>query len=90
MSDVYLDGEKELLLDVVNACVLLSPIMVEDAASAAFFLAIFAHEGGNVEALEQLLKNHLGEERYNKAFQAMTESITQYMNNRTMELPEGG
>ena len=90
MSDVYFDGEEEALLTVVNACVILAPMTVENAASAVFLLAILATEGGNVEGLERLLKEYLGEERYTEAFESMTEAVKQYVNNRTIEIPEGG
>ena len=86
---VFFEHGEDALLTIVDACVILTPMTVENAASAAFLLAIFAQEGGSIEGLQQLLKSHLGEERYAQAFQKMSDVVRQYINNRTMELPEG-
>jgi hypothetical protein len=86
---VFLDGEEDALLTVVNACVVLSPITVEDSASVIFLLAAFARYGGRVEDFQRLLKEHLGEERYEQMFTEMTEAFKQYVNNRTQELGAG-
>jgi hypothetical protein len=86
---VFLEGEEQALLTVVNACVVLSPMTVEDAASVVFLLAAFARHGGKVSDIENLLKRHVGEERYADMFQEMTDAFKQYMNNRTVELDTG-
>jgi hypothetical protein len=87
---VFLEGEEDALLTVVNACVTLSLITVEDSASIIFLLAAFARYGGKVEDFQRLLKEFLGEERYEQMYAEMTEAFKQYVNNRTQELPEKG
>jgi hypothetical protein len=87
--NVFLEGEEEALLTVVNACVILCPMTVEDAASIVFLLAAFARHGGKVSDIEGLLKRHMGEDRYADMFQEMTDAFKQYMNNRTIELDTG-
>jgi hypothetical protein len=86
---VFLEGEEQAFLTVFNACVILCPMTVEDAASVVFLLAAFARYGGKVSDIESLLKRHVGEDRYSDMFQEMTDAFKQYMNNRTIELDTG-
>jgi mannitol/fructose-specific phosphotransferase system IIA component len=86
---VFLDGEEDALLTVVNACVILSPITVEDAATAVFLLGMMARHGGSIELMQRLIREFFGEDRYAAMYAEMTEALKQYVNNRTQELTTG-
>jgi mannitol/fructose-specific phosphotransferase system IIA component len=86
---VFLDGEEDALLTVANACVVLTPITVEDAATAVFLLGMMARYGGNIDLLQRLIREFFGEDRYAEMYAEMTEAFKQYVNNRTQELSAG-
>lgn len=86
---VYFDNEVPALLTIVEACVIQSPMTVEDVAGITLILAAFARHGGDVSAIERYIKGYVGEERYHEMLEEMNEAIRQYVNNRTVEPPVG-
>lgn len=90
MTTVYFDNEVPALLTIVEACVIQSPLTVEDVAGMTLILAAFARHGGKVSSIENYIKGYIGDERYNEMLEEMNEAISQYVNNRTVEvLPDG-
>jgi hypothetical protein len=87
--NVLFGGEDKALLTIVEACVVQSPMTVEDVAGITLILAAFARHGGKVSSIENYIKSYVGEERYQEMLEEMNEAIRQYVNNRTVDLPSG-
>jgi hypothetical protein len=87
--NAFLEGEDKALLTVVEACVVVAPMTVENVASMAVLLGMMARHGGKVADFERLLRQHLGDERYEAMYQEMAEVVKQYINNRTVQIGDG-